>query len=175
MKRCSNSKERIRSSEITPEHVFLNRRDFLGKSVALLSGSLAVLPLARSVGLQKEDEVTPEEIVTSYNNFYEFGTNKSDPVKYANELVTDPWTVTVSGKANRTGEFAFEDVVKGIDQEERVYRFRCVEAWSMVVPWVGISLKRVLDQFEPHGDAKYVEFKTLYRPSQMRGQRSYFF
>ena len=174
MKHSGYIKEDVRSSEITPEHVFLNRRDFLGKSVALVSGSLATLPLSGLAGLQEDDEITPEKIVTSYNNFYEFGTDKSDPVNYAHEMVTDPWTVTVSGKANKTGKFSFEDVIKGIDQEERVYRFRCVEAWSMVVPWVGISLKRVLERFEPHGDAKYVEFKTLYRPSQMRGQRSYF-
>ena len=174
MKRDGYKKEDIKSSDITPKHVFLNRRDFLGKSAALVAGSLATLPLLGLAGLQEDDEITPEKIVTSYNNFYEFGTDKSDPVNYAHEMVTDPWAITVSGKANKTGKFSFEEVIKGIDQEERVYRFRCVEAWSMVVPWVGISLKRVLEQFEPHGDAKYVEFKTLYRPSEMRGQGSFF-
>ena len=112
--------------------------------------------------------------MTSYNNFYEFGTDKSDPVNHAHNMVVEPWTVKVSGRANKTGQFSYEDIVKGFVPEERVYRFRCVEAWSMVVPWLGIPLKKILEQFEPHGDAKYVEFKTLYRPSEMRGQRSYF-
>ena len=124
MKGRSYTKEGIKSSEITPEHVYLNRRVFLGRSVAMLSGSLAMLPWSGLAGLQKDDEITPEKIVTSYNNFYEFGTDKSDPVNYAHEMVTDPWAITVSGKANKTGKFSFEEVIKGIDQEERVYRFR---------------------------------------------------
>ena len=165
---------KILNSEITPESVFYNRRSFIGKSIALASGSLAMLPGLGSAGLQEDDAITPEKIVTSYNNFYEFGTDKSDPVNYAHNMVVDPWTVKVSGLANKTGQFSYDDVVKGFVPEERVYRFRCVEAWSMVVPWLGIPLKKILEQFEPHGDAKYVEFKTLYRPSEMRGQRSYF-
>ena len=165
---------KILNSEITPESVFYDRRSFIGKSIALASGSLAMLPGLGSAGLQEDDAITPEKIVTSYNNFYEFGTDKSDPVNHAHNMVVEPWTVKVSGRANKTGQFSYEDIVKGFVPEERVYRFRCVEAWSMVVPWLGIPLKRILEQFEPHGDAKYVEFKTLYRPSEMRGQRSYF-
>ena len=165
---------KILNSEITPESVFYNRRSFIGKSIALASGSLAMLPGLGSAGLQEDDAITPEKIVTSYNNFYEFGTDKSDPVNHAHNMVVEPWTVKVSGRANKTGQFSYDDIVKGFVPEERVYRFRCVEAWSMVVPWLGIPLKKILEQFEPHGDAKYVEFKTLYRPSEMRGQRSYF-
>lgn len=165
---------KILNSEITPESVFYDRRSFIGKSIALASGSLAMLPGLGSAGLQEDDAITPEKIVTSYNNFYEFGTDKSDPVNHAHNMVVEPWTVKVSGRANKTGQFSYEDIVKGFVPEERVYRFRCVEAWSMVVPWLGIPLKKILEQFEPHGDAKYVEFKTLYRPSEMRGQRSYF-
>lgn len=165
---------KILNSEITPESVFYDRRSFIGKSIALASGSLAMLPGLGSAGLQEDDAITPEKIVTSYNNFYEFGTDKSDPVNHAHNMVVEPWTVKVSGRANKTGQFSYDDIVKGFVPEERVYRFRCVEAWSMVVPWLGIPLKKILEQFEPHGDAKYVEFKTLYRPSEMRGQRSYF-
>ncbi len=162
----------IAPSEITSESAYLNRRQFM-KHGALLGAGLG-LGMPALAGLQPDDEVTPESIVTSYNNFYEFGTDKSDPARYAHELTTDPWTVTVSGKANKTGKFAFEDIIKGLDVEERIYRFRCVEAWSMVVPWNGIPLKKILEQFEPTGDAKYVEMKTLVRPSEMRGQRAVF-
>ena len=162
----------IPGSEITPETVYHNRRQFMAVSAAGLA-SLALPSIAMS-GLQEDDEITPENIVTQYNNFYEFGTDKSDPATFAHEMRTDPWSVKVSGEANKTGIFAFEDIIKGFDVEERVYRFRCVEAWSMVVPWMGIPLKDVLAQFEPTGNAKFVEFETLYRPSEMRGQRGFF-
>lgn len=162
----------IPTSEITPEGVFLNRRKFLNQAGVVGAGLGLSFPV--SAALQSDDEITPERIATTYNNFYEFGANKSDPATYAHELTTDPWTVTVSGEANKTGEFAFEDIVKGLVAQERIYRFRCVEAWSMVVPWQGIPLKKILQQFEPRGSAKYVEFKTLVRPSEMRGQRGVF-
>ncbi len=165
----------IPGSEITPETIYKQRRKFMGQSAALIAGSaLASNAPSAMAGLQKDDEITPEQIVTQYNNFYEFGTDKSDPYANAGALTTDPWTVSVSGEAKKTGDFAFEDIVKGLIPEERIYRFRCVEAWSMVVPWMGISLKDVLQQFEPTGDAKYVVFKTLYRPEEMVGQRSFF-
>lgn len=143
-------------------------------TAGVLGAAAAALPPGLQAGLQADDKVTPEDIVTRYNNFYEFGTDKSDPAAYAHEMTTDPWTVIVSGEANKTGEYAFEDIIKGLDVEERIYRFRCVEAWSMVVPWMGIPLKKVLEQFEPRGNAKFVEFKTLYRPGEMRGQRGFF-
>ncbi len=162
----------IRPSEITPESVFLNRRQWL-KRMGIAAGGLS-LPMLGHAGLQPDDEITPERIATSYNNFYEFGTGKDDPARYAHNLTTDPWTVSVSGEAKKTGEFAFEDIIKGLTAEERIYRFRCVEAWSMVVPWQGFELRKVLEQFEPNGNAKFVEFKTLVRPSEMRGQRGLF-
>ncbi|NKB97411.1 MAG: protein-methionine-sulfoxide reductase catalytic subunit MsrP [Pseudomonadales bacterium] len=166
---------KIAPSEITSETSFLNRRKFL-KQQSILGGGLLGAGLIGNTqaALQPDDDLTPEEIVTSYNNFYEFGTGKSDPVEYAHEMSTDPWTVKVSGDANKTGKFAFEDIVKGLDVEDRIYRFRCVEAWSMVVPWRGVALKDVLQQFEPKTSAKFVEFKTLVRPSEMRGQRAVF-
>ena len=121
-------------------------------------------------GLQPDDELTPEEIVTSYNNFWEFGSDKSDPAEYAHELTTDPWSVKVSGEAAKKGTFAFEDIIKGLTVEERVYRFRCVEAWSMVIPWRGFPLADLIRRVEPTGDAKFVEFTTLLDPKQMPGQ-----
>lgn len=165
----------IAASEITPETAFLNRRQFI-KSQILAAGGVGLgltAPMLQAA-LQPDDDLTPEDIVTSYNNFYEFGTAKGDPVQYAHEMVTDPWTVEVSGEAHKTGKFAFEDIIKGLEVSERIYRFRCVEAWSMVVPWEGVSLGEVLKQFEPKTSAKYVEFKTLVRPSEMRGQRGLF-
>ncbi len=162
----------IPASEITSEAAFVNRRKFMTQAAVLGAGTAVGLPAF--AGLQSDDEITPEAIVTSYNNFYEFGTDKSDPAKYAHELTTDPWSVKVSGAANKTGTFAYEDIVKGLAPEERIYRFRCVEAWSMVVPWLGIPLKAILEQFEPNDNAKYVEFKTLVRKKEMRGQRGYF-
>jgi sulfoxide reductase catalytic subunit YedY len=162
----------VASSEITPEAVYLGRRRFMAQSLAVGAGLGLGLPV--SAGLQPDDQLTPESIVTSYNNFYEFGTAKTDPAEHAHALTTDPWSVKVSGEANKAGEFAYEDIIRGFDAEERVYRFRCVEAWSMVVPWLGIPLKDVLQRFEPTGNAKYVEFKTLLRPSEMVGQRGVF-
>ena len=124
----------IPSSEITSEEIYRQRRRFLGQSSALIAGVGLGLPAPVSqAGLQQDDDITPEEIVTQYNNFYEFGTDKSDPYANASALTTDPWTVSVSGEAKKTGDFAFEDVIKGLTPEERIYRFRCVEAWSMVV------------------------------------------
>lgn len=163
----------IPSSEITPESVFLERRRFLAGTL----GAGAALALPRSTRAFEGPDgeaVTPEAIVTGYNNFYEFGLDKEDPARYAHEMTVDPWSVTVEGECARPGTFAFEDVIKGFAPEDRVYRFRCVEAWSMVVPWRGIPLKDILARFEPSGQAKYVEFTTLYRPEEMRGQRSLF-
>ncbi|NOX49278.1 MAG: protein-methionine-sulfoxide reductase catalytic subunit MsrP [Gammaproteobacteria bacterium] len=163
---------KIRSSEITSESIYLTRRKFVQQGA--LAGAGLSVGLHANAGLQSNDDITPEHIVTSYNNFYEFGTDKSDPAENAHQMTTDPWAVSVSGEAKKTGKFAFEDIVAGLGRQERIYRFRCVEAWSMVVPWVGISLKEILQQFEPNGNAKYVEFKTLVRPSEMPGQRGIF-
>jgi methionine sulfoxide reductase catalytic subunit len=167
--------DRIPSSEITPEHVYLNRRRLLGAAAALPAVALAgAAHGTASYVLPDGEALTPEEIVTSYNNFYEFGLDKRDPARYAHEMTVDPWSVEVSGACNRPGTYAFEDVIAGFAPEDRVYRFRCVEAWSMVVPWLGIPLSDILARFEPGSDARYVEFTTLYRPEEMRGQRARF-
>ena len=179
---CIRNLAEIPGSEITPEGAYRSRRRFvgelglaLGAGLAGLAGPRLLRAAAPFAGLPTAEEpLTPEQIVTSYNNFYEFGTDKQDPARYAHAMTTDPWTVQVAGEAAKTGKFALEDLLKGLDREERVYRFRCVEAWSMVVPWEGIPLKRLLERFEPNGNAKFVEFTTLHRPQEMRGQRSLF-
>ena len=176
----------IRPSEITSERHFHNRRSFIRQfsigagALALPTALTAMWPgvaeaSAETTTLPSETEpLTPEDIVTSFNNFYEFGTDKGDPVRYAHRMTTSPWKVKVSGEAEVTGEFDYEDLIKGLTPEERVYRFRCVEAWSMIVPWQGIPLKDVLAPLKPTSQARYVEFKTLYRPSEMPGQKSVF-
>jgi sulfoxide reductase catalytic subunit YedY len=119
------------------------------------------------------EELTPYDDVTSYNNFYEFGTDKSDPVQHAHAMTTDPWTIKIGGLVNQPGELHLEDILSGFDLEERIYRFRCVEAWSMVVPWVGFPLAELLQRFDPKPEGRFVEFKTLYRRAEMRGTRSF--
>lgn len=183
----------IPSSEITPESVYLKRREFMARSgVALSAAAMPVglfaadgMPLKpldaasataamSASGFYTAEKQTPFEDVARYNNFYEFGTDKGDPAKYAHALTTDPWSVQVDGEVGKPGNYALEDLLKGIDLEERIYRLRCVEAWSMVIPWVGIPLHKLLAKLEPTSRAKYVEFTTLVRPSEMRGQRSRF-
>jgi sulfoxide reductase catalytic subunit YedY len=176
-------KPEIPSSEITPESVYLNRRQFLGASAAALAGA-AVPALAAcdtgkgtaSGGAAEEgaqrDEPTPLDDVTSYNNFYEFGTDKGDPARHAPRLLrTRPWTVVVDGLCDRPGNYAFDEFVRGTRQVDRTYRLRCVEAWSMVIPWRGIPLRDVIARARPRPAARFVEFTTLHDPQQMPGQR----
>ncbi len=177
--------------EITDEGLYLRRREFLRSAVLaggaaafaaagaprairaarLAPGDLATLAALVPSPFSTDESPNSFEDVTSYNNFYEFGTDKEDPARHAHTLVTDPWSVNIRGEVERPGEIALEDLLKPHALEERVYRLRCVEAWSMVIPWVGIPLGDILRRFEPTSHAKYVAFRTLYRPSQMRGQR----
>jgi sulfoxide reductase catalytic subunit YedY len=120
-----------------------------------------------------KEDLTPYEAATTYNNFYEFGTDKSDPARYADAMTTDPWEIKVGGLVNKPGKLYLEDILDGFDLEERIYRFRCVEAWSMVVPWIGFPLSKLLECFEPKAEGKFIEFKTLYRRPEMRGTRSF--
>ena len=176
----SSNGDPVGGSEITPESVYRSRRGFvrdlgLAMGAGLLGGTPGLRANVPSVDLPSGDEpLTPEWIVTGYNNFYEFGQDKEDPARHAHNMTIDPWTVEVAGEAKKTGRFALEDLVRGLTVEDRVYRFRCVEAWSMIVPWRGIPMRRLLERFEPNGNARYVEFTTLLRPSEMRGQRSLF-
>ncbi|MBB4266427.1 protein-methionine-sulfoxide reductase catalytic subunit MsrP [Roseospira visakhapatnamensis] len=177
-----------RPSEITPEATWHDRRRFLaggaGLALAGLMGAapraagaaspdaFAPLPPARPSALSTAEDPNSFKQITTYNNFYEFGTGKDDPAHAAKALVTDPWTVRVDGACAKPGTLDAGTLTTRSDLEERIYRLRCVEAWSMVVPWVGIPLSTVLSRFEPTGDARYVAFETLHDPRQMPGQRS---
>src|SRR5690242_5458492 len=169
-----NKPGEIPSSEITSEDLYLNRRKFLavaGIAAAGVVGShrlLEAFPVARP---QEEKPNTWEEI-TGYNNYYEFGTDKDDPAANSKEFRTKPWTVKVDGLVKKPADYHFEDLVKPYKLEDRVYRFRCVEAWSMIIPWQGIPLAEMIKRFEPLPSAKYVQFTTLYAPDQMPGERS---
>jgi sulfoxide reductase catalytic subunit YedY len=178
----------IRPSEITDEAVYLDRRRFLANAGIAAAGVLGAAPalaaLARSPeatgrmlegvresALSTDQPPNSWDDITTYNNFYEFGTGKEDPARNAQEFRTSPWTVDISGECDRPGSYALEDVVGPHALEERIYRLRCVEAWSMVIPWVGIPLAAILKRFEPNSNARYVRFKTLLDPRQMPGQR----
>jgi sulfoxide reductase catalytic subunit YedY len=175
----------IRPSEITSRENYLNRRQFM-QAGAIAGGTLlapaalgAIVPEERRARLSDvrrsafSTDETPNSYddITTYNNFYEFGTGKDDPVVYARDFEPRPWTITVEGHAEKTGTFDFEDFIRPFDLEERIYRMRCVEAWSMVIPWVGISLAEVVKHLQPTSRAKYVAFETLNDPTRMPGVR----
>ncbi len=173
--------KKISESEVTPYEVYLNRRKFIGQAgrVALLAavapGALAASDHtgeeaeAAVIGAQG-DELTPLKHVTEYNNFYEFGTGKEDPARNAGDFRTRPWTVAIEGHCERPGDYAIEDILGRFPSEERIYRLRCVEAWSLVIPWMGFPLKELLAWVQPTSRAKYVESTTLHDPDQMPGQ-----
>ncbi|MDR6712217.1 sulfoxide reductase catalytic subunit YedY [Pseudomonas hunanensis] len=189
------------ASEITPESLYLSRRAVLGASLAgIAAGALPGMALgaepsryadaapgaapgwftdklgtARWQAITVKDEpITPFKDATHYNNFYEFGTDKGDPAANAGSLKTEPWSLVVDGEVAKPGRYALEDFVKPYQLEERIYRLRCVEAWSMVIPWLGFSLAEVLKQVEPTSKARYLRFETLQDPKSMPGQRSSF-
>lgn len=172
--------EPIPSSEITPCEVYLRRREFLGGALAVAAlGGAAVKAHAAPLSFKKsafstDEPLTPKADITSYNNFYEFGVNKGDPASYAGSLTTHPWSVKIDGLVAKPATFALEDILKPVSLEERIYRLRCVEGWSMVIPWIGFPLSALLSRAEPLGSAKFVAFETLMRPSEMRGQRGWF-
>ena len=172
----------IPPSEITPPELYRERRRFMQGMGALAAGAVlgaapeaeagAKLAGVRASIYRLEDAKTPYKDVTTYNNFYEFGTGKEDPSRRAGSLVTHPWTVTVEGEVRRPRTWDIDALLKLAPLEERVYRMRCVEGWSMVIPWVGFPLAELIRRAEPGGNAKYVEFVTLHDPKQMPGQRS---
>ena len=159
----------LKPSEVTDEQVFVNRRHLLAGLAGIgLAGGLA----SASSAAQRAEELVPNEWedITNYNNYYEFGTGKSDPAKYAGALSTTPWSVEINGLVDRPAVYHLEDILQKMTIEERIYRFRCVEAWSMVVPWNGFELADLLNMAGVQSQAKYVAFQTLYRPEEMRGQ-----
>ncbi|WP_041304415.1 protein-methionine-sulfoxide reductase catalytic subunit MsrP [Herpetosiphon sp.] len=174
------SMKKIPSSEITPEALFYSRRQFI-KGAAALVGSATVLAACGSETSETSDlpagvdVQTPYESIINYNNFYEFTTNKEAVADASKNFTTNPWTVEVSGLVNKPQTFAIEDLLKQFTQEERVYRLRCVEGWSMVIPWTGFSLAGLLKQVEPTSAAKYVRFETVMRPEEMPGQSSSYY
>jgi len=163
-------------SEITPPEVYLSRRRLLqgGLALALLGAepaAAAPLQFRGNTAFSTDEAKNSFEDITTYNNFYEFGTDKGDPAKRSGSFRPQPWNLSVAGEAEVTGTFTLEDILKPHALEERIYRLRCVEAWSMVIPWVGIPLADVIKRFRPTSRAKYVAFKTVYRPKEMPGQR----
>ncbi len=154
----------LKDRDVTDEAVYLNRRQLMGGAVAGV-GLAGLGSQAQAQGL----EPNAWEDITQYNNYYEFGTGKEDPSRYADQLTTEPWTVTITGMVDRPGDYAFEDIMKAMTVEERIYRFRCVEAWSMVIPWNGFELADLLDMAGVQSGAKYVAFETAYRPEEMPG------
>jgi sulfoxide reductase catalytic subunit YedY len=174
----------IASSEITPRSVYFNRRALIAAGAALSAAALvprwggaaeaATLNAAKSPLSTTDEPLTPLKDVTHYNNYYEFGTDKEDPGRRAHTLTTKPWTVRIDGLAAKPGTFDIDDLFFQSALEERIYRMRCVEGWSMVIPWIGVPLAAVLKRIEPQGSAKYVAFETVVRPAEMPGQRGLF-
>ena len=180
----------IRSSEITDKKLYLNRRDFVrtaaGTAVAAATGVLGAEAFLRAAepavhgrklaNVQKSPFSTTEKLntweeITTYNNYYEFGTDKESPSMLSRNFKTEPWTVAVDGECNKKAVYHLEDILKGQVLEDRIYRHRCVEAWSMVIPWVGFPLANFIKRCEPTSNAKFVEFTTMYDPAQMPGTR----
>ena len=172
----------VKSSEITPKSVFMSRRLFIQSATiaGLIPGILPKDALGAGKGKKLDgiikspfstiQQPTPYDLVTSYNNFYEFGTGKDMPALLARDFQTKPWTVSIEGEVGKPGLYDFDDLIEPHLLEERIYRFRCVEAWSMIVPWVGIPLADIIKRFEPTSKAKYVAFETLNDPERMPGQ-----
>jgi sulfoxide reductase catalytic subunit YedY len=179
----------IKSSEITARSVYMNRRRFMQSTTGVLLAGITGLATAKSAaeqqqgygrmkleykvmpGYSTDEEQTPYEHVAGYNNYYEFGTDKYSPAQAAQTMTVDPWSVQIEGEAAKPGVYPLEDILKPHALEERIYRLRCVERWSMVIPWIGFPLADLIKRFEPTSRAKYVEFTTLYRPSEMPGQQ----
>ncbi|MGA0539881.1 protein-methionine-sulfoxide reductase catalytic subunit MsrP [Neotabrizicola sp. VNH66] len=159
-------------ADVTPKSGWLNRRQIIASAAALAVTGPALAKITASPSPLSTDE-TPNsfEEITTYNNFYEFGWGKEDPASYAGALTVDPWAVEIGGLVDRPGTYDLADLVKGQPLEERIYRFRCVEAWSMVIPWIGFPLSGLLNRVGVQPGAKYVAFQTLLRPEEMPGQR----
>lgn len=160
-------KNTLKDAHVTDEAAFINRRQLMGSAAAGLG--LATMGAGSVLAVGDELEPNSYEDITQYNNYYEFGTGKDDPARYANTLTTEPWSVTIDGLVDKPGNYALEDIMQAMTIEERIYRFRCVEAWSMVIPWNGFELADLLDMAGVKAGAKYVAFETALRPDEMPG------
>ncbi|MFN3845244.1 MAG: protein-methionine-sulfoxide reductase catalytic subunit MsrP [Paracoccaceae bacterium] len=162
----------LKWSEVTPKPVWLNRRRWMAGAAALMaSPAVAKIEAAKSV---LSTDATPNTLseISTYNNFYEFGLDKGDPARNARLLTTSPWSIDIVGLVDRPGSYALEDILKDAPLEERIYRFRCVEAWRMVIPWIGFELGHLLSKVGVQASAKFVAFETLVRPDEMPGQKT---
>ena len=173
------STRQISESEVTPYEIYQQRRCFIKAGIGM--AATAVLPALANAGVvignyttgrfSTREESTAFKDVTTYNNFYEFGTSKSDPARHAHRLITDPWSLVIEGAVEKPGTYTLDDILKPHPLEERIYRLRCVEGWSMVIPWIGFPLADLIKRFRPTSNAKYVEFITLQDKKQMPGTR----
>ena len=164
--------KKIKYSEITPEKIYRNRRSFI-KSMGLGAGSIALtsIPFINNARSEQKDKLTRYKDITTYNNYYEFGTSKSDPYKNSQNFKTDPWGISIEGEVENPINISMEEISEQFVSEERIQRLRCVEGWSMVIPWMGFSLNQLLSKVTLTSKAKFVEFESVYDPDQMKGQR----
>ena len=164
--------KKYKYSEITPEAIYNKRRKFI-KSVGLSVGSisLSTFPFLGNAYSQNKTDLTTYQDITTYNNYYEFGTGKGDPFKNSKEFKTKPWNVTIEGEVDSPTTLSAEEIISLLPSEERIYKLRCVEGWSMVIPWMGFSLSKLLSKVSIKNTAKFVEFESVYDPEQMKGQR----
>ena len=171
---------KILSSEITSYKTYRNRRKFIKEALAISTSSLLAGP---SLGfhesnkdhlfnqIDENDKLNNYQEITNYNNYYEFGTGKTDPANYSDKFQSSPWSINIEGLVKKPSKYNLEDIIKNVTLEDRVYRLRCVEAWSMVIPWQGFPLNKLIDKVEPLSSAKYIQFETVFRPEEMSGQR----
>ena len=164
--------KKIKYSEITPEKIYNNRRSFI-KSISIGASSIALssLPFTSKAASDKKNNITSYKDITTYNNYYEFGTSKGDPYKNSQNFKTNPWNISIEGEVEKPISLSMEEITEMFLSEERVYRLRCVEGWSMVIPWMGFSLSELLSKVVLTSKAKFVEFESVYDPDQMKGQR----
>ncbi len=165
----------LKWSDVTPQADYMNRRQLMTGAAALGIGAIASPAMARIAAVPSsystDEEPNSLDDITNYNNFYEFGTGKGDPARYASALTTDPWSVKIDGLVDNPGDYDLADLMSGVTLEERIYRFRCVEAWAMVIPWIGFELNQILAKAGVQSGARYVAFETLVRPEEMIGQQ----
>jgi sulfoxide reductase catalytic subunit YedY len=164
--------KKIKYSEVTPEKIYNNRRSFI-KSLGLGAGSMALtaLPLINNAKSANDLKLTSYKDITTYNNYYEFGTAKGDPYKYSQNFKTNPWNIVIEGEVEKPIQISIDEILETFVSEERIQRLRCVEGWSMVIPWMGFSLNQLLSKVSLTSKAKFVEFESVFDPEQMKGQR----